>query len=780
MQRNTVLDEHALLVDGNLITDTDEKIYAWANYFRSLGNSPEANEKDTLLEAMRELASSDSVGELKITTDTVEEAIKALKRSKAPDCYGIVAEQMKMLTYSHVVILTAIIKNIFEERQIPSNLKKSYKFTIPKKNKDPKSQDNHRGITITPLISKIIELIIRGPNYEVEDMIPQNDLQFGFTPDECPEMAIVCINEAISEAEINDESLDTASLDARKAFDLVNQAKLKKKLFHTKLPKQSWAVIDSMYTNCNETFKLSGRFSDNYTVMRGVRQGSILSPLLYKDYIFDLLFCLSDNEIGLKIGTLFLGTPTVADDVFLMSNSTPELQSMLNLCFLYSEDHDYTLNIDKSLSCPLRLKKYLPPVESKSPLYLGHEELKEENSFTHLGLVWSAGQRYPDVQKKISSARRAAYALFGSGLHGVNGLGLSAALNLFQIFVVPILLYGLNAVSLPKNEMEKMEAFFRNTIRQLQGLPKSTAKIAVYLLAGTIPLEGLLHKRCLGLFGQITRLRNDHPLRLLALRQLSLRDEKSGSWFPYINSIASKYGLNILMLLNHPMKKSQWKSYCDNTIEQYWNSHMINTGQEMSSLKHFIFNLPVKMHGVWTSCRGNSHLVDKASVRARMLCRRHTCGDSPWMKQPCSLCGHVIDDEIHILAGCPKIESNESRINKIRLFSLFVQENLPTPSSPEEIAKTILNGDCFISDNEVIKLKKNNKEAHTIASVICYDMNKKRDLLLSNEDSDNFPDDSSPIHDIPNTDLDATIPYEVKDLTPNPDLDATIPYSTEY
>ena len=38
------------------------------------------------------------------------------------------------------------------------------------------------------------------------------------------------------------------------------------------------------------------------------------------------------------------------------------------------------------------------------------------------------------------------------------------------------------------------------------GVPDTTADPTVYILTGTIPLEGVIHKRALSLFGNICRL----------------------------------------------------------------------------------------------------------------------------------------------------------------------------------------------------------------------------------------------------------------------------------
>ena len=94
---------------------------------------------------------------------------------------------------------------------------------------------------------------------------------------------------------------------------------------------------------------------------------------------------------------------------------------------------------------------------------------------------------------------------------------------------------------LNKKDGAHLETYYRQLLRQIQGLPDTVANAAVYLLLDTIPLEAQLHTHVLGLFGSIMSLEDDHPFRKLALRQMALKDGKSHSWFNYIVSIATIY-----------------------------------------------------------------------------------------------------------------------------------------------------------------------------------------------------------------------------------------------
>ena len=163
-------------------------------------------------------------------------------------------------------------------------------------------------------------------------------------------MASLIITEAIAEARERRETLVSASLDARKAFDVVNHYKLKAKLFNTKLKKPIWSIVDDLYVGGSEVFRWKGEYSRPYSIGQGVKQGGILSPTLYKLYIYNLLESLRGAGMGLHIGPVYVGTPACADDVLLLSNNPPELQGMLDVSAAYSDEHAYEIHPIKTTS----------------------------------------------------------------------------------------------------------------------------------------------------------------------------------------------------------------------------------------------------------------------------------------------------------------------------------------------------------------------------------------------------------------------------------------------
>ena len=220
-----------------------------------------------------------------------------------------------------------------------------------KRGKDPSNFENFRGITVSPLLGKVLELVIldriivKFPEF-------QSKLQFGFTKGLSPLMAALIISEAIIESAETGQKLFIALLDSQRAFDVVNHCSIKRKSFLNGIHTKFWKLIDNWYQNLSSKVKWKSEISNTFPILQGVRQGGILSTGLYKTYINELLLTLEEQQLGKYIGSTYIGCPTVADDGALLSNFEEELQLILDITYRYSTRERYNIHPQKSLIIP--------------------------------------------------------------------------------------------------------------------------------------------------------------------------------------------------------------------------------------------------------------------------------------------------------------------------------------------------------------------------------------------------------------------------------------------
>jgi hypothetical protein len=721
-RRTDSASTNTLIVDGHTITDETEIRDVWADYYEDLATpeDTDTNSHQQVTDLIRMISQWDDQ-KVAVTEDLLDDAIKELSKNKAPDIEGLYAEQLQMLTPKARSTLLMIINKIIQLRSIPNCLKRAYKLPIPKKGKDSRYRDNYRGITVAPIILKVLELVCL--KHELQETIDSrvNHLQFGFSSGKSPSMASLLITEAVNDASINKKSLYIASLDAWKAFDVVDQQLLLRKLHEAGTSTSMWKMIDSMYQDSEEVIKWNGKTSRPYTTQLGVKQGGILSPALYKIYINDLLETLQRSALGTSIGTTFIGSPTCADDILLLSNDPHELQAMLNVAYEYSNIHAYQIHPQKSVITTLVERRTDKPLLGEDrKWYMGSNEVTITDTFIHLGLQWSKDKKAPDIAQNIQNARRMSYLLMRIGLHGVDGLGPATSLKLIKTYITPRLLHGLEAASLSHKDQTSLETYYRKLLRQIQGLPDGTANEAVYLLLGATPITATFHIKVLTLFGNICRLELTHPLHHLCIRQLAVNNNKS-SWTAQLLEIGNKYGIDIHQQILVPWPKPLWKRHIKTVVTEFTHEELVKNAAGKSSLKWLITSSHRQTHPVWQFSGGNTRSLDSANIRARMLVGRYKTQSllakySPDRSAVCHLCNTEEEDTLHMVALCPRTSHIRDQALQ-NLTQVYTQENLPVPENPAEICFALLNGD-FKKDNRTVTTK-NHAKADQISNKFC-------------------------------------------------------------
>ena len=645
--------------DEKLVFDEDDQRYQWANYFENLSKpdgGTEGTEALYLLNLIRSHNAQQGEG-IVVSTDEVEKAVKNLNKRKSPDIDNITAEHLQLAPRECMQTLTLIINKIFHEGKIPGPCKSGFKIPIAKKGKDSKYPTNYRGITITALMGKVVEHLIQALIQDILQSSTSN-LQFGFTPGLSPTMATLVLYEALATAKANKTTILAGALDAQKAFDVVRHDILKNKLYNSGVKGTCWNLIDDLYNDIKENVRWNNDYSHVFPVRQGVRQGAVLSTTLYKMYINGLLQILERAEVGMHIGNIYVGVPTCADDQLIISDTDHDMRAMITTCHQYAREHHYKIHPVKSTVTPLLHAENM----ALDPYYLGKDVLPTTASFTHLGLEWHSGSITPDVGRKVQLARKTAYALMGVGLHGENGLSPITSVKIIGTYILPRLLYGLDAVVLDKKQLQELNVFHKNLLRIVQGLPKSTATESIYLLSGTLPIEAELDIRTLSLFGAICRSDNT-TLRQLATRQLGINNRYS--WFNHIEELCSKYGIPLEGCIAAPWEKESWKQHTKTAVRNHWVQALLQGMADKTSLKNLQVDYSdsrTLQHPAWISCSRNPRLVPAATVRVKLLTGTYmTMARRAKLSQGkespiCQLCNKEEETTAHFLLACPALE----------------------------------------------------------------------------------------------------------------------------
>ena len=178
---------------------------------------------------------------------------------------------------------------------------------------------------IAPIIGLLLWVVSRGKVMDNIIMMKSchifnsSNLQFGFKANHSTTQCSFVVEEVIEYYNKHDSSVFMVTLDATKAFDRVEYCKLFSLLLDPGLCPLYARFILCMYTHQKLRVNWNGIYSELFDVSNGVKQGGILSPILFCIYVDVLLERFKNSKISCHVGNTFIGGIGYADDVCLLA-----------------------------------------------------------------------------------------------------------------------------------------------------------------------------------------------------------------------------------------------------------------------------------------------------------------------------------------------------------------------------------------------------------------------------------------------------------------------------
>ena len=456
-------------------------------------------------------------------------------------------------------------------------------------------------------------------------------------------------------AESNDNSteLHIAFMDTSKAFDVVHHNGLLNSIYEQGVSGGLWNLYNNPYQEIQSVVLWKGHQS-TFKKEQGIRQGGTTSADLYKAGKNKLLEILNDTT-DCRVGHINAGALMVADDLVIAANSPSDLQHGVSIAALDSQHQRYSFNVNKTKIVSLNSKNDPSCLLSKEPIAMSTCE-------THLSISRNNKNTNKDtINARIINARRAMYSLMGAGLHGLNGVGPEVAIVQYNTYVLPTLLYGLEALHLIYKDIEELSKFHRMNLRCIQHLPRSTAIPAIHLLSGPPPPNKSTNT-------------HENPNHLQRYRS----NRNTTSFLPEANSHAAigDEGQHVSQLdssakedpskiwatvsrrdLGDTAKETILGQLVKDVILRHWTDKIQDAAQQMSTLAHLKLDASDlgKLHSTWLELH-NKLDIRKASVKAQLLVQRyplsgnHTAGETK--STQCILCHQCEGTTAHFLLHC--------------------------------------------------------------------------------------------------------------------------------
>ena len=172
-------------------------------------------------------------------------------------------------------------------------------------------------------------------------------------------------------------------------------------------------TLRSLYDQVQCCVKVNGCRTDWFDVNIGLKQGCLLSPILFNVYINDLANLLEHSDNGVMVNGVKINCLFYADDLVLIGESEEDLQGLLNVLSQWCNTNGLNINTDKTKVVHFRL----PSVRRTSfPFTCCSKPVECTDRYKYLGLVLNEFLDYSITAKYVAQSTTRALGLLISKL----------------------------------------------------------------------------------------------------------------------------------------------------------------------------------------------------------------------------------------------------------------------------------------------------------------------------------------------------------------------------
>ena len=414
----------------------------WRNHFEKLFNTTHNFDKQHKHDVESFLNENRNAifNELNFCIDSKEilNSTHLLKNNKATGTDGICNEILKICVPAMIEPITKLFNTILTHGLYPNQWTTQSLSPLHKKG-SVYMPDNYRGIAIGNGLAKIFLQVLHKRLLGFSDkhnLIPPN--QIGYKKGSRTTDHILTLKNIIDKYifKLPRKYLYACFVDFKSAFDSVWRKGLLYKMLKLGIGGCFLNVIDNMYQSVQYSIKVDGAIHKSFTSCVGVKQGCVLSPILFNLYLSDLPSIFDPQCDPIYMNDLETNCLMFADDIVVMSETASGLQNCLNKLSDYCNLWGLNINIKKTNIVIFNKGGHNI---SRFKFTLGGNEVAVVNHYCYLSIIFSScGSFSKAINALHDKAKKAFFRL--RQIDPRNDVLLT--IKLFDMTVTPIIAYG--------------------------------------------------------------------------------------------------------------------------------------------------------------------------------------------------------------------------------------------------------------------------------------------------------------------------------------------------
>ena len=198
-----------------------------------------------------------------------------------------------------------------------------------------------------------------------------------------------------------------AFVDFSKAYDRVDRHKLWRVLEAGGVTGRTLTFLEATYESISCEVRTGKELSEPFEVLRGLRQGCVLSPLLFSLYINSLVEKLRSREVGVRCRGKLIPGLLYVDDMILLAENEEMLKDGLNVLEEWCRQWGVKVNVPKCAIMHFRRKGV---TRARGVFKIEGEEIQLVTSYKYLGCVID---EYLQMKGMVEVRAKAGYKALG-------------------------------------------------------------------------------------------------------------------------------------------------------------------------------------------------------------------------------------------------------------------------------------------------------------------------------------------------------------------------------
>ena len=309
----------------------------FSSYYEELYNSVsfDSVEWPDLYKTFNNTICSECINHI-VNVNDVENSIKRLKPGKSDGFDGLTSDYFINASPLFYVYLSHLFTTMLYYCFSPPSFCISTIIPIPKgSNKDTSDIRNYRGIALSSLLSKLFDSCIISLNTVV---FKSDDLQFAYKKRFFTVQCVSMVTKVFDYYKNNDSPV----------YMCINILTVFKTLYSRRMCPIYLRLLMTIYEEKHMRIRWNNSICDYFTISIGVKQGGVLSPVLFSIYLDHLIAQLRHLGMGCYMNGLFTGVFICADDITLLAPSRASMVLMLEKCESFALTHDILFHASKT------------------------------------------------------------------------------------------------------------------------------------------------------------------------------------------------------------------------------------------------------------------------------------------------------------------------------------------------------------------------------------------------------------------------------------------------